>query len=399
MREKGRNQLTPETELTMDGMDKPDRVLFVTTLLLVGLGIVIVYSASVAVAEQRYQASGFFLKRHVLRALLGLLAMLVVMRIDYHRWRKLAGLGMLASIFLLLLVLLPKIGWHGSGAGQNVNRRLNLVFMSFQPAELVKLMIVFYLARQMDRKKEQIKDFKKDLLPTVCVVGLSLLLIAVEPDLGTALVIGMLAFTMFIIAGVRWLHLMGMGFLAAASAVLMVVITPYRFRRVLSFLKPDWDPGGASYQIRQSLISLGSGGIFGIGLGNSRQKLLFLPEPHTDFVFSILGEELGFIGAVFVLSLFLLLTWRGLKVARNSPDRFGFLLGLGITATIFLNAALNVAVVTRLCPTTGLPLPFISYGGSSLLFNLIGMGVLLNISRQGALKKAPWRKERRPCAY
>jgi cell division protein FtsW len=383
----------------LDGRGKPDRVLFVATLLLVGLGIVIVYSASVAVAELRYQASGFFLKRHVLRAFLGLLAMLVVMRIDYHHWQKFAGLGMLASIFLLVMVLLPKIGWSGSGAAQNVNRRLHLTFVSFQPSELVKLMIVFYLARQMDRKQEQIGDFKKGLLPTLCIVGLSLLLIAAEPDLGTALVIGMLVFTMLLVAGVRWLHLMGMGLVAAASTALMVVITPYRFRRVLSFINPDWDPGGASYQIRQSLIGLGSGGVFGIGLGNSRQKLLFLPEPHTDFVFSILGEELGFIGAVFILSIFLLLTWRGLKVARGAPDRFGFLLGLGITATIFLNATLNVAVVTRMCPTTGLPLPFISYGGSSLLFNLIGMGVLLNISRQRPSKRTHWRKGRRSCGY
>jgi cell division protein FtsW len=384
----------PEVEALVYKSDKLDGIMFVTTLLLVGLGIVMVYSSSVAVAELRYQAGGFFLKRHVLRALLGLLAMLVVMRIDYHRWQKLAGLGMLASIFLLVMVLLPKLAGNDGGANRALARRLHLPFVGFQPSELLKLMMVFYLARQLDRKEGQIADFKKALLPTLCVVGASLLLIAVEPDLGTALVIGMLVFTMFAVAGVRWVHLVGMGLFSAVSTTIMIIIAPYRFQRVTSFLKPDLDPSGAGYQIRQSLISLGSGGAFGVGLGNSRQKLLFLPEPHTDFVFSILGEELGFIGAVCILSLFLLLTWRGLKVARAAPDRFGFLLALGITATIFLNATLNVAVVTRMCPTTGLPLPFISYGGSSLLFNLIGMGVLLNISRQRRRGETSWRRRR-----
>jgi cell division protein FtsW len=374
--------------------DRPDRVLMMTTLLLVGLGIIMVYSSSVAVAELRYHTAGFFLKRQVLRALLGLVAMLVVMRIDYHRWQKLAGLGMLASIFLLIMVLLPKLGGGGGEANRALSRRLHLPLVGFQPSELVKLMMVFYLARQLDRKEGQIRDFKNGLLPTVSVVGVSLLLVAVEPDLGTALVIGMLVFTMFVVAGVRWIHLIGMGLLAAAGTAAMVIIAPYRFQRITSFLRPDMDPNGASYQIRQSLISLGSGGTFGVGLGNSRQKLLFLPEPHTDFVFSILGEELGFIGAICILTLFLLLTWYGLKAVRAAPDRFGFLLGLGITATIFLNATLNVAVVTRMCPTTGLPLPFISYGGSSLLFNLMGMGVLLNISRQGRQRKAQWRRKR-----
>ncbi len=381
----------------MYGQEKPDRVLLLVILVLVGLGITMVYSSSVAVAELRHQTSGFFLKRHVLRALLGLLALFVVMRIDYHRWHKLSGLAMLASLFLLVLVLLPKLSGGGSGAIPGTSRRLNLALVSFQPSELVKLVVVFYLARQLDRREIQLEDLKKGLLPIAGVVGLSLVLIALEPDLGTALVIGMLVFTMFMVAGVRWLHLLELGLLALAGTGLMIVAAPYRFRRVLAFLNPDWDPSGASYQIRQSLISLGSGGIFGIGLGNSRQKLLFLPEPHTDFVFSIVGEELGFLGAVAVLSLFLLLTWRGLKVARSAPDRFGFLLALGITATIFLNAALNIAVVTRMSPTTGLPLPFISYGGSSLLFNLIGMGVLLNISRQRQQDRAPWRRERSPC--
>jgi cell division protein FtsW len=383
----------------VDETDRPDRVLLVVTLLLVGVGIVMVYSSSVAVAELRYQTSSFFLKRHVLRALLGLWAMLVVMKIDYHRWQKLAGLGMLASIFLLLLVLLPRVGWNGSGTSENLSRRLNLFFVGFQPSEMVKLVVVFYIAKQMDRKSTQIGEFKKGLLPTICVIGFCLILIAFEPDLGTALVVTMLVFTMFTVVGVRWIHMMGMGAFSAAATAMMIRCVPYCRRRVLSFLHPDWDPNGAGYQIKQSLISLGSGGIFGIGLGNSRQKLLFLPEPHTDFVFSILGEELGFIGAVTILALFLMVAWRGLRAARCAPDRFGFLLGVGITAMIFLNMAVNVAVVTRLCPTTGLTLPFISYGGSSLLFNLIGVGILLNLSRQQRSRGNTGRKGSGPCAY
>jgi cell division protein FtsW len=380
----------------VDGKDRPDRILFVAIVLLVGVGIIMVYSSSVAVAQLRYQTSSFFLKRHVLRALLGLMAMLVVMRIDYHRWQKLAGLGMLVSIFLLSLVLLPRVGWGGSAKG--LSRSLSLAFVRFQPSEMVKLVLAFYIARQMTRKEGQIGDFKEGLLPTVCVIGLSLVLIALQPDLGTALVVGMLVFTMFTVAGMRWIHLLKMGFLTLLGAATMIFCVPYCRLRVLSFLDSELDPIGAGYQIEQSLISLGSGGIFGVGLGNSRQKLLFLPEPHTDFVFSILGEELGFVGVVVILALFLLVAWRGLRAARGAADRFGFLLGTGITAMIFLNMAVNVAVVTRLCPTTGLTLPFISYGGSSLLFNLIGMGVLLNISRRRLAGKASWKKRRGPCA-
>jgi cell division protein FtsW len=376
---------------------KPDRLLLLLTLLLVAVGIVMVYSSSVVVAQERYHASSFFLKRHLLRALLGLLALLVMMRIDYHRWEGLAGLGMLLSLILLGLVLLPRIGLTGHQPTSQVSRHLSLPIMRFQPSELVKLVMVFYLARQLTRKEKLIGDLKKGLLPSICVIGLSLLLIVLEPDLGTAIVIGMLAITVFLAAGVRWIHLLALGTAGLAGAVVFVLSAPYRMRRVLTFLDPTWDPGGAGYQLRQSLISLGSGGIFGVGLGNSRQKLLFLPEAHTDFVFSILGEELGFIGVLIILTLFLLLAWRGIRAARQAGDRFGFLLAVGITASIFINMAVNVAVVASLCPTTGLPLPFISYGGSSLLMNLIGMGVLINISK-GARKKPPWAGRRTACA-
>lgn len=377
---------------------KPDHLLLVLTLLLVAVGIVMVYSSSVIVAQERYHTSSFFLKRHLFRALLGLLALAVMMRIDYHRWEGLAGFGMLLSLMLLSLVLLPRIGLNGHQSDSQVSRHISLPMLRFQPSELVKLVMVFYLARQLTRKEKLIGDFKQGLLPSICVIGISLLLIVLEPDLGTAIVIGLLAITMFLVAGVRWLHLLALGTVGLAGAAAFVLSAPYRMRRVLTFLDPTWDPGGASYQLRQSLISLGSGGVMGVGLGNSRQKLLFLPEPHTDFVFSILGEELGFIGVVIILSLFLLLAWRGIRAARQAGDRFGFLLGVGITASIFINMAVNVAVVASLCPTTGLPLPFISYGGSSLLMNLIGMGVLINISRGHARKKPPWARRRTACA-
>jgi len=377
---------------------KPDRLLLVLTLLLVAVGIVMVYSSSVVVAQERYHASSFFLRRHLFRALLGLLALVVMMRIDYRRWEGLAGLGMCLSLMLLSLVLLPRIGLNGTASEAQVSRHISLPVMRFQPSELVKLVMVFYLARQLTRKEKVIGDLKQGLLPSVCVIGLSLLLIVLEPDLGTAIVIGLLAIIMFLVAGVRWIHLLALGTVGLAGAAAFIFSAPYRMRRVLTFLDPTWDPSGASYQLRQSLISLGSGGVFGVGLGNSRQKLLFLPEPHTDFVFSILGEELGFIGVVIILSLFLLLAWRGIRAARQAGDRFGFLLGVGITASIFINMAVNVAVVASLCPTTGLPLPFISYGGSSLLMNLIGMGVLINISRSRSRQKAPWAKRRAACA-
>jgi cell division protein FtsW len=374
-----------------------DRLILIVTILLVAVGIVMVYSSSVAVAQERYHASSFFLKRHLLRALLGLLALMVIMRIDYRRWESLAGLGMFFSLLLLSLVLLPRIGLHGRESTPGVSRHISLPMLQFQPSELIKLVMVFYLARQLTRKEKLLDNFKKGLLPSVCVIALSLLLIVMEPDLGTAIVIGLLAMTMFLVAGVRWVHLLALGTTGLLGAVAFVLSAPYRMRRILTFLDPSWDPEGASYHIRQSLISLGSGGIFGVGLGNSRQKLLFLPEPHTDFVFSILGEELGFIGVLIILGLFLLLAWRGLRAAQQAGDRFGFLLGVGITASIFLNMAVNIAVVAGRCPTTGLPLPFISYGGSSLLMNLIGIGVLINISRGSSRKKPPWAKRRAAC--
>lgn len=355
----------------------PDFVLFLTVLMLLSVGLVMVFSSSEYVTMVRYGDSFYFFKRQLLWALLGLIAMFGMMNFDYYRLKRWIGPIIIIGLALLVAVLIPGIGQVVNGA----RRWINLGFTSFAPAELVKLCMIMFVAFGLSKKKDSIQSFREGLLPYLLVMALAAGLILLQPDLGTTIVLCGTIFIMFFAAGARISHLGGLMGLGVMGVALAIYLEPYRMSRFLAFLDPGKDPQGTGYHIIQSLYALGSGGLFGLGLGQSKQKFLYLPENHTDFIFAILGEELGFIGASLVVLLFIMLVWRGLKVAVTSPDPFASLLAAGITSGIALQAIINMGVVTGSMPVTGVPLPFISFGGTSLLFTLAGVGIVLNISK------------------
>jgi cell division protein FtsW len=345
-----------------------------------GIGIVMVYSASAFVASQKFDSPHFFLKRQIVRAALGLLVMTAVMHFDYKYFKKLAKPLLIISVLFLTLTIIPGIGGR-SAEVTNANRWIHFFSLTFQPAELVKLALVMYLAESLVRKREHIKDFSKGFLPLLLVIGLVFFVLILQPSFGAAVLIATISFTLLFVGGVNILHMALIALGSFPVLYYLIINAEYRYERWKTFIGMNPDPLEEGYHIKQSLIALGSGKVFGLGLGQSKQKLFFLPEPHTDFIFSIIGEELGFIGAFLMLSIFLFFAWRGIIIAKNAPDRFGFYLAFGLTLTIFLSAVVNIGVATKLLPTTGLPLPFISYGGSSLLFALTSVGILLNISK------------------
>jgi cell division protein FtsW len=351
--------------------------LFTVTVTLVCIGIVMIYSASGVYAAERYRDSFFFLKRHLSFILIGVLMAFLAMSVEYRKLRKLAKPLLALSLFLLVAVLV--FGREVSGA----KRWFRFGMLSFQPSELANLAVIIYTADFIARKGDQIKDLLRGFLPPVCVLGICAALILLQPDLGTVVSLGSVVLLMLFIAGVRLTHLAAL-FLAALPALyLLVFAVPYRRARILAFLNPWADAQGSGFQIIQSQVALGSGGIFGSGLGHSRQKLFYLPAAHTDFIFSIIGEELGLIGTLGVLVLFMLFIQQGLKVVKNAPDRFTYFLGLGLMLMISLKAIINIGVSCGAFPTKGLPLPFISYGGSSFIFDILSVGLLINIARTG----------------
>ncbi len=355
----------------------PDFVLFLTVLILLSIGLIMVFSSSEYATMVRYGDSFYFFKRQLLWALLGLAAMFFMMNFDYYRLKRWIGPIILTGFILLVAVLLPGVGQVVNGA----RRWIDLGFMAFSPAELVKLCMIMFVAFGLSKKGEKLNSFREGLLPYLAVMVLAAGLILLQPDLGTAIVLCGTIFIMFFAAGAKISHLGGLMGLGLVAVSLAIYFEPYRMRRFLAFLDPEADPQGTGYHIIQSLYALGSGGLFGVGLGQSKQKFLYLPENHTDFIFAITGEELGFIGATLIVLLFIMFVWRGLKIAVTSPDPFASLLAAGITSGIALQALINMGVVTGSMPVTGVPLPFISYGGTSLLFTLSGIGIVLNISK------------------
>jgi len=353
-----------------------DPMLLFAVLSLVGLGVVMVYSASAFHAHRETGDALFYLKRHAVAAALGLVTMLVVARLDYHLLARLAYPLVLAAAILLCAVLL--IGNQAGGA----TRWFRLGPLSFQPSELAKIALVVYLAHSLTRKREKIKSFSFGFLPHVLISGTLILLVLVEPDLGTAAVMALILFSLLFVAGTKISYLLGA--LLAALPVLyhQVMSTPWRKARILAFLDPEANRLGVGYQLHESLIAFGSGGATGVGLGEGKQKLFFLPASHTDFLFAILGEELGFIGALLVLALFGLIVWRGLRAALHAPDLFGTYLALGVSLLVGLQAVANMSVALGLVPTKGLALPLLSYGGSLLVATLLGMGLLFSVSRR-----------------
>ena len=353
--------------------------LFTITLILVCIGMVMIYSASSIYAWERYNDSLFFLKRHLSFIVIGTVFTILAMAIDYVKLRKWAKPLLLISIFLLILVLIPGIGREVAGA----RRWFRLKFISFQPSELVNLAVIIYLADFITRKGNIARTFWRGFLPLMFVLGLVTLLILAQPDLGTALALGVVVFIILFVAGVRISYLLSIILASVPLLYILIFSVPYRRTRITAFLNPWLDPQGSGFQIIQSQIALGSGGIFGLGLGQSRQKLFYLPAAHTDFIFSIITEELGLLGAVATIILFMIFIQQGFKVIKNTEDKFGYFLGLGLVLMISLKAIINIGVSCGVFPTKGLPLPFISYGGSSFIFDLVSVGLLLNIARTG----------------
>lgn len=355
-----------------------DTVLVSAVLALLALGIVMVYSASSVSAEVHFGDAYYFLKRQLIWTVLGMGAMLCVMRIDYHVWRPLAKIILAMTVILLVLVLVPGLGKSVNGA----QRWLGVGGFYLQPSELAKLGMAIFAASYLAGNTDCIKSFWRGLVPMLAVLGGIFALILAEPDLGTALAIGAVVFMLLFTAGAKIAHLASLASVGLVGVVAAIWLEPYRMKRIFAFLDPWADPLGSGYHIIQSLYAIGSGGLFGVGLGRSREKFLYLPEPHTDFIFAVLGEELGLIGTLTVLVLFFLLIWRGMRSAMHAPDTFGSLLAVGLTGMIGVQAMMNIAVVTASMPITGIPLPFLSFGGSALIFTMIGIGILLNISSQ-----------------
>lgn len=354
----------------------PDFVLFITTMALLGIGLIMVFSSSAVTSSIRYDDAYYFFKKQLEWTVISIVAMVVVMKINYFRLKDFAMPLMVIALICLVLVITP-LGNSVKGS----SRWLGVGPFVLSPSELTKIALVMFMAKSMEANIDKIKLFKQGVLPYLVVLAVVGALIMKQPDLGTSIAIAGTVFFMLMVAGAKISHLgllslAGIGVVGAAIAV-----APYRMERVIAFLNPWKYAGDEGFQIIQSLYALGSGGLFGMGLGRSRQKFFYLPEQHTDFIFAILGEELGFIGAFVVLTLFLLFAWRGYKIAINAPDNFGSLLAAGVTTMIVFQAALNIGVVSGALPVTGITLPFISYGGSSLLFSMIGVGLLLNVSR------------------
>jgi cell division protein FtsW len=355
----------------------PDYLLFLVVLLLLGLGIAMVYSASAILAMERFGDAYLFLKKQAFWALLGLAVMWGAMSLDYRRWRRVVGPLLGLAFVLLVLVLVPPFGQEINGT----RRWLRWGAMSFQPTELAKLALVLYLADFLARRQAVIGDFIRGFLPPLLVTGAMAALVLHQPDLGSSVALAAVVLCMLFMAGARLSHMALVGASAVPLIVFAVTGASYRLRRVFAFLDPWADPRGAGFQIIQSYLALGGGGPLGRGLGESKQKLFYLPEPHTDFIFAIVGEELGFVGAALMVSLFGLLTWRGMRIGLRVADPFGALVALGVTAMLATQALVNLGVVVGLLPTKGLPLPFVSFGGSSLLVAMAGIGLLLNVSQ------------------
>lgn len=356
---------------------KPDYLLLLTTLALLAIGVVMVYSSSAVKAHLEFDDPYYFLKRQLGWSALGIGTLVIAMNFDYERVRAWAKPILYFALALLVLVKIPGVGREVNGAV----RWIGLGPLSLQPSEVIKLAMIIFLARVLSVNPEKIKGFVKGLLPPLGLLGLVAGLIMLQPDLGTTLAIAGTTFMMLIAAGARWGHIAALGSAGIGLVVLAIAAAPYRMKRILAFRDPWADPSGKGYQTIHALLALGSGGLFGLGFGQSRQKFLYLPESHTDFIFAIIGEELGVLGASVVVVLFIIFAWRGYKSALSAPDTFSCLMAVGLTSMVVIQAGLNIGVVSGLLPVTGITLPFLSYGGSSLLFTMAAVGVLLNISR------------------
>lgn len=359
---------------------KSDKVLFLATLLLLCLSVVMVYSASAQIALERFRQPAYlFLTKQFLWMALGVSLMAIVMRVDYRTYRQPAFFWTLAAIVILALVAVLF-----SPPTKGARRWFSMGGIGIQPSEMAKLAAIVFIAAVLERRAHRINDLGYTLPPIALVLGVMVGLVLVEPDFGTAMAIVLIAAVMVFAAGLSYTYLVTLILTTGPVMAILLLRAPYRRERLLAFIDPWSDPLHEGFQIIQSWIAIGSGGLFGRGLMSGVQKLFYLPEPHTDFIYSVIAEELGLLGATGVLLCFCVIAWRGFRTAATAPDAFGALLAVGLTTMIVVQALLNMSVVLGLLPTKGIPLPLVSAGGSSLVINLVGVGVLLNVSQQAS---------------
>jgi cell division protein FtsW len=357
-----------------------DLVLLGTMALLCMTGLLMIYTSTTPMADHVYGASWLFLRNHVVHLILGLGMLLAGLLVPYPVWRRWMPAGLLVCLLLLVLVLIPGIGHQVGGA----RRWLRLGFLNVQPVELLKFVLIVYVASYLDRKQDLLHEFFRGVAPNLTVMGVFLSLVILQPDFGSVVLIALSLLLMIFVGGAKPGHILGSLAAFGALGTYLVMSQAYRAERIMAFLNPWQDRYDSGFQIVQSFLAFGSGGLFGVGLGGSRQKMFFLPDAHTDFIASILAEELGLIGVVTVIALYALFLWRAFRISLAAADDFGRCLSFGIATMLSMEVVLNLSVVMGLMPTKGLPLPFISYGGSSLLLSLFMTGVLLNVGRAGS---------------
>jgi len=352
-----------------------DYTLFIVVLLLVSIGILMVYSSSFYYAMDKWDNKAYFFQKELLWSLIGLVGMLVASQVNYRIYGKFAWLLLGGSLVLLFYVLAT-----GEVIG-GAQRWIKIGKITIMPGEIAKFAVVVFMAQSLSKNQHKLKKLTEGVLPYLVLIGIFFTLILKQPNFSTALTVAGVMFVMLFIAGLPWLYVTMLGIGGFGAAVYFMVSAPYRMKRFTTFLDPFADPTSNGWQVVQSLYALGSGGLFGVGIGKSTQNKLYLPEPQNDFIFATIGEEFGFLGSVLIIVLFIILIWRGIKIAVNAQDRYGCYLASGITATIAIQAMINIAVTTSSVPTTGIPLPFISFGGNSLALLMGQIGILLNISR------------------
>ena len=355
----------------------PDAILVASVAILVAIGLIMVFSASSALAVAMHHDALYYLKRQLVWLAIGGVAAYFIAKLDYQKLRRLAPWALGLSLFSLLLVLIPHVGLSSGGA----RRWLGIGAFSFEPSEFAKLALVLYLASALAGKGDRVRSLVHGVIPPAIVAAILAVLVVKEPDMGTASLLAFTAAAMLFAAGAQMLHLFAIALVTAPWIVFLIAHDAYKRARILAFLDPWKDPQDKGFHIVQSLLALGSGGAFGVGLGVSRQKFFWLPEAHTDFIASIIGEELGFIGMVAVVVLFLVFAYRAVRIALGAPDRFGFFLVIGCLSMIVIQALVNIGVVTSTWPVTGVPLPFISFGGSSLVVSLAAVALVINVGR------------------
>lgn len=365
-------------------LSKPiDRQLLLSILILLGIGLIMIASAGVLYGQSRFGDEYYFFKQQLLGLGVGLILLYLFQRIDYHLWQRFVVPIFIVALGLLVLVFIPGFGTTVYGAA----RWVELGPISFQPSEVMKLSIILYLSAWLAGKgRLKTADFFEGFIPFLALLSVVGFLIIKQPDTGTLGLIFLISLSIFFASGASLAHIASLFLGGLVFLGILIKMAPYRLQRFLVYINPEHDPLGSGYQITQALLALGSGGLFGVGLGQSRQKFNYLPEPVTDSIFAILGEELGFVGALVIISLFLFIAWRGLKIARSAPDEFGKLAAVGVVSWIIFQAFINMSAISGLVPLTGIPLPFVSYGGTSLAVLLASVGILLNISKHSTLK-------------